>query len=454
MATRRTPQANKSFDTSSLPESSVPLRLEYRDPKTLKANEKNWRTHPKRQRQAYQALKAKVGWAGAALYNETTKRLIDGHMRVDEAIKNGESVVPVLIGAWSEAQENLLLAQLDPIGTLATVNRDALASLTKANAKKLTNLSDESERRIAQLNQDLEALSEEEELPEYLPATKPITKNAKVKEAFDDLLDEVEEDSIEDCDTSYEPPEDIAEVEEKVVNVSVRFPSSDDRLLKLPLQLPDLLSDFIATPDMLPTQVFNRSKSQDTTNPQTYYCMSAVPFPNDREGGTLGFFTFDYRFNHVYQFPDKFLKELIEEDWTAVCSPDFSTYDETPFPEKLWAVYRSRWCARLWQEQGIYVIPSIQYMSIGKFDYTKEISIDTLPDPCPTIALQVRSLTAYEDVGKIIDHAVEHKSTEGVLIYGGAEKKKYIHGHINSDVHVEYLPSFITERRKVYKEEG
>lgn len=452
MATRRTPQANKSFDTSSLPESSVPLRLEYRDPKTLKANEKNWRTHPKRQRQAYQALKAKVGWAGAALYNETTKRLIDGHMRVDEAIKNGESVVPVLIGVWTEAQENLLLAQLDPIGTLATVNRDALASLTKANAKKLTNLSDESERRIAQLNQDLEALSEEEELPEYLPATKPVAPKSVIDEVMDDDINSSI--PIEAFETSYEPPEDKEETEEVVFKVGVKFPSSDERLLKLPLQLPDLIPELIATPDMMPVQVFNRSKSQDTTNPQTYYCISSVPFPSDRQGGVLGFFTEDYRFNYTYQFPDKFLKELLEEDWSAVCSPDFSSYDECPLPEKLWAVYRSRWCARYWQEQGIYIVPSIQYFVVNSFNYTCEVSVATLPEPCPTIALQVRSLTGFEDVGKIIDYAVKHKGVQSVLIYGGLEKKKYIHGHIESDVHVEYLPSFITERRRVYKEEG
>jgi|LakMenE18May11ns_1017448.scaffolds.fasta_scaffold9937183_2 hypothetical protein len=452
MATKRQPSSSKLFVDSNLPQSSKPLRLEYRDPKTLKANEKNWRTHPKRQRQAYQALKAKVGWAGAALYNETTKRLIDGHMRVDEAIKNNEPTVPVLVGSWTEEQENLLLAQLDPIGALATINKDALASLTKANARKLTNLTDENVRKIAQLNQDLEQLTEEEELPEYLPKSRPVEPKSETEEVLGDDINAHA--PIDSFDLAYEPPEDKEEVEEVVFKVGVKFPSSDERLLKLPIQIPDLLPELIATPDMIPIQVFNRSKKQDTTNPKTYYCISSVPFPSDRQGGVLGFFTEDYRFNYTYQFPDKFLKELIDEDWMAVCSPDFSTYDDDPLPEKLWAVYRSRWCARYWQEQGIYVVPSIQYFFVNNFNYTCDISIATLPEPCPTIAFQVRSLTGFDDLGKIIDYAVKHKGVESVLIYGGSEKKKYIHGHIKNDIHIEYLPSFITERRKIMKEES
>ncbi len=262
--------------TRKLPQSDSPigqLRLEYRDPRDLKANEKNWRQHPRRQRQAYQALKAKVGWAGACLYNESTGRLVDGHMRVDEAIKNKESVVPVLISSWDESQENLLLAQLDPIGALASTNQEALASLTAANEKLLTDLSDDTDRRLAQLNQDLQAFAEQEESAPLIPQSSPLRKPKVTKE-----VPQVPEKR----DSVYVPPEHKRDIIREVIDDDVRFPSSDTRLVPIPLQIPDLKPDLIATPDMLPEQTFNRSKNQDTTNPLTYYCISANPFPEDR----------------------------------------------------------------------------------------------------------------------------------------------------------------------------
>jgi len=422
------------------------LVLEYRDPRELKANEKNWRQHPRRQRQAYQALKARVGWAGACLYNTRTGRLVDGHMRVDEAIKTGEATVPTLVGSWTEEQENLLLAQLDPIGSLAVTNNEALASLTSANQKALSDLSNDNDRRLAQLNQDLQALTEQESAAPFIPQSTPIRKpKEKEEEPVKTVPDE--------NDTAYVPPEDDRDIVREIIHDDVRFPSTDTRLIPLPLQIPDLLPEFIATVDMLPHQTFNRSRNQDTTDPKTYYCISAVPYPDDREGGTLGFFSEDYRFEHVWNFSANFLRELMDGDWQCVVTPDFSSFDIAPFPEKLWALYRSRWCGRYWQGMSMYIIPCIQYMQVGDADMTIPLSIETLPTPCKTIALQTRSLTDYKGLANIINYAVEHKGVEGVLIYGGATKKKYLHGYITNQAEIVYIPDFMTDRKRVLKAE-
>jgi hypothetical protein len=434
--------------TKRLPKSDSPLgqlRLEYRDPKELKANEKNWRQHPRRQRQAYQALKSKVGWAGACLYNEATGRLVDGHMRVDEAIKNKESVVPVLIGSWDEAQENLLLAQLDPIGALASTNQEALASLTAANEKLLTDLSDDTDRRLAQLNQDLQAFAEQDQSAPLIPQSNPLRKPKVKKEELKTTPSE--------SDSVYVPEHEERQIVKQIITDDVRFASSDTRLVPIPLQIPDLRSDLIATVDMLPEQTFNRSRKQDTTNPATYYCISAVPYPDDRQGGTLGFFSEDYRFNHVWSHSADFLSELIDGDWTSVVTPDFSTYDSNTFPEKLWAIYRSRWCGRYWQEMGIFVIPCIQHMLVGDADMTIPVTIETLPKYCPTIALQTRSLTDYSGLVQVVNYAIEHKNVEGVLIYGGESKKKYLHGYLSDKAKIIYLPDFMSDRKRILKRE-
>jgi len=182
-----------------LPASSLPLRLEYIAPEDIKANAKNWRIHPRRQRQAYNAFKEEVGWAGAGLLNETTGNLLEGHMRVDEAIKRKETKIPILIGSWTEAQENLILQNLDPLGSLASTNKEALASLTEANRKKLTDLSNENTRKLAQLTQDLKSLADTDDGGPLIKQSTPIRKPTPSSQ------EDVEEEAV---DSTYEPPED------------------------------------------------------------------------------------------------------------------------------------------------------------------------------------------------------------------------------------------------------
>jgi hypothetical protein len=103
----------------------LPLRLEWMDPADLRANPANWRTHPPGQRLALSAAMKEVGWAGALLYNEATGRLIDGHLRKEVA----PGPVPVLVGSWTEEQERLILATLDPLAAAAEADGAALATL-------------------------------------------------------------------------------------------------------------------------------------------------------------------------------------------------------------------------------------------------------------------------------------------------------------------------------------
>jgi DNA modification methylase len=93
------------------------LRLEWIDPKTLTPNPKNWRRHPEHQRDALADVLGEVGWAGAALYNEQTGKLVDGHLRLDVALRRGD--------------EAKILATLDPISALATADAAALDSLLR-----------------------------------------------------------------------------------------------------------------------------------------------------------------------------------------------------------------------------------------------------------------------------------------------------------------------------------
>ncbi len=107
-------------------DTTPPLRLEWLDPKELADNPANWRGHPLEQMRALKDILAEVGWAGALLYNERTKRLIDGHAR-KKVVKDGK--VPVLIGSWTEDQERKILLTLDPIAAMAEGDKGAIEKL-------------------------------------------------------------------------------------------------------------------------------------------------------------------------------------------------------------------------------------------------------------------------------------------------------------------------------------
>ena len=106
------------------------IRLEWLDPADLRENPSQWRTHPPAQLHALEAAIREVGWAGALLLNERTWHLVDGHGR--KAITEGKGEkVPVLIGSWSEEQEKLILATLDPLGSLAEADTGKLDELLR-----------------------------------------------------------------------------------------------------------------------------------------------------------------------------------------------------------------------------------------------------------------------------------------------------------------------------------
>jgi len=106
------------------------LRLEWMYAAELDDNPRNWRLHPYAQEMTLRDAKQDVGWAGALLYNERTKRLIDGHLRKKIARKREK--IPVLVGSWSEEEEAKILATLDPTGMMAQVDKSALEALLES----------------------------------------------------------------------------------------------------------------------------------------------------------------------------------------------------------------------------------------------------------------------------------------------------------------------------------
>lgn len=129
--TKAKTKSNAKATAAAGNDAAPPLRLEWRDPADLAANPHNWRTHPQHQVDSLRDVISQVGWAGAALFNERTGRLIDGHCRQKLGIEQGGKI-PVLIGSWSEAQEMLILATFDPIAGEAEADAAKLDEVLRA----------------------------------------------------------------------------------------------------------------------------------------------------------------------------------------------------------------------------------------------------------------------------------------------------------------------------------
>ncbi len=98
------------------------------DPEQLLANPWNHRVHPHRQSKALRAILGEVGYVDAVLVNTVTDHVIDGHLRVADAISESQPV-PVLYVELTEDEERKVLATFDTITGLAAVDTIAAADL-------------------------------------------------------------------------------------------------------------------------------------------------------------------------------------------------------------------------------------------------------------------------------------------------------------------------------------
>lgn len=89
---------------------------------------RNWRTHPREQRDALRGILAEVGIADALLVRETPDgyQILDGHCRAEEA---PDVEWPCLVVDLSDAEAEKLLVTHDPIGAMAEADADTLREL-------------------------------------------------------------------------------------------------------------------------------------------------------------------------------------------------------------------------------------------------------------------------------------------------------------------------------------
>ncbi len=99
------------------------------EPKKLKPNPKNWRKHPEYQESVMAGVLDEIGWIRDIIVNKRTGNLVDGHLRLEIALKNKEESVPVKYVDLSEEEENKAMLTFDPIGAMIEADQEALREL-------------------------------------------------------------------------------------------------------------------------------------------------------------------------------------------------------------------------------------------------------------------------------------------------------------------------------------
>ena len=141
------------------------------NPRDILANPMNFRRHPKEQLTALEGALEEIGWIQRVIINKRTGHLIDGHARVELAIRRKESEVPVIYVDLDEREERIALASLDPIAALANNDDGMLSKLldgieahNDALAEFLDSLTDD-KPEIIDGNTDPDSVPEAEEVP-------------------------------------------------------------------------------------------------------------------------------------------------------------------------------------------------------------------------------------------------------------------------------------------------
>jgi DNA modification methylase len=98
-------------------------------PDQLLANPLNFRRHPGHQLDALRGSMGELGWVKSVIVNRRTGYVLDGHARVEEAIRQRIKTIPVEYVDLTPEEERIALAVLDPITEIAIRDQDALNTL-------------------------------------------------------------------------------------------------------------------------------------------------------------------------------------------------------------------------------------------------------------------------------------------------------------------------------------
>lgn len=165
-------------------------------------------------------------------------------------------------------------------------------------------------------------------------------------------------------------------------------------------------SNILGIPDLLITH-----QCTQLVTPCLPYAKTAF----SRMEGCLHFYVDDYRFDpSLWNDPDKILKTKV----TALVEPNYTLSLDSPLSWVVWCIYKKRWLARYWQQQGYNMIVDL---NVPTEFYP--LSLLGVPEGWRSYATRAYP-TRLESLQLEHDLAVKHAGTKDIffMVYGGERK--------------------------------
>ena len=132
------------------------------------------------------------------------------------------------------------------------------------------------------------------------------------------------------------------------------------------------------------------------------------------------FFIDDYRFERVWQSPEKYTEIL--ERHPFVIQTDFSTYTDMPKIMQMWNKWRNHLLAWYWQNVcGMEVVPNVMFGDDSSFDWVFD-GIPTESTVCISSVGVSRNKEWFSDFCKGLDITIERLKPKRILFYGTMPK--------------------------------
>ncbi len=95
--------------------------------------------------------------------------------------------------------------------------------------------------------------------------------------------------------------------------------------------------------------------------------LNAKKDDTENKNKTIHFFTYDWKFEKVYDRADEEIEKL--RQYYCLLSPDFSMFTNMPLALQIESVFKNRWCGAYWQSKGLKVIPTVSWGDKRTFDF-------------------------------------------------------------------------------------
>lgn len=158
---------------------------------------------------------------------------------------------------------------------------------------------------------------------------------------------------------------------------------------------------------------------------------------------TIHFYLDDYQFERLWNKPDTYISML--KPYRSCLTPDFSLYRDYPLAMQIYNCFRSRAIGYMMEQEGIKVIPTLQWCDFPSFDWV----FDGLPQhkvySCSTVGVE-RDKTALLIWKLGIKEALKRVKPSHLVIYGNNI------GYDFKDVPVTFIKPF--GRFETAKKEG